>query len=200
MTIITFIFITAIACWACISIILYGIFHPKFPVNFLGIKIQGLLYARQTKICEMLSANIVQQALSKKDALVQSATSEENIEKLMPQIETHIQEFLTVKVPQQLPIIAAFLGEKTTHQIKEVFVKELRSLFPQVLAQYFSTVFDEKKLYKAVSAQITLSYETVMNTAFRENIRPIFFKLKLYALVIGFIIGGLAAFVFSLFT
>lgn len=191
--------VAATASWICVSLIIYFVCHPRRPVKFFGIKIQGLLYIRQSQVRELLVKNIVQQVVSKKDAIVQSVAAEENIGKLMPQIETHIQEFLTVRVPLELPMIAMFLGDKTTHQIKEVFMKELRSLFPQVLTQYFTVFFDEKKLHDLISAQLSSSAETVMGIVFEKSVRPLFFRIRLYAFLIGLLTGCLLTFVLSLF-
>lgn len=191
--------VAAIASWICVSLIIYIIGHPKHPVKIFGIKIQGLLYVRQAQVRTLLVNNIVQQVLAKKDTIVQSAASEKNIEQLMPHIETHIQEFLTVRVPLELPMIAMFLGDKTTHQIKEVFMKELRSLFPQVLTQYFAASFDEKKLHELIAAQLSASSGTVMGIVFEKSVRPLFFRIKLYAFFIGLAAGCLLTFVLSLF-
>jgi len=191
--------VAAIASWICVSLIIYFVCHPKHPVKIFGIKIQGLLYVRQAQVRELLVNNIVQQVLSKKDTLVQSVASEKNIERLMPHIETHIQEFLTVRVPLELPMIAMFLGDKTTHQIKEVFMKELRSLFPQLLTQYFTTLFDEKKLHELISSQLSASSGTIMGIVFEKSVRPLFFRIKLYAFIIGLIAGCLLTFVLNLF-
>ncbi len=55
------------------------------------------------------------------------------VEKAMPMIESHIDEFLTVKLPQEIPMLAMFVGNKTTDKIKEVFITQLRALFPKVM-------------------------------------------------------------------
>lgn len=191
--------VAAIASWMCVSLIIYIVSHPKRPIKIFGIKIQGLLYVRQAQVRALLVNNIVQQVLAKKDILVQSVAAEKNIEQLMPHIETHIQEFLSVRVPLELPMIAMFLGDKTTHQIKEVFMKELRSLFPQVLTQYFTALFDEKKLYELICAQLTASSGTVMGIVFEKSVRPLFFRIRLYAFLIGLAAGCLLTFVLSLF-
>lgn len=53
-----------------------------------------------------------------KETVIRTVTSEESIDKIMPEIDTYIQEFLTKKVPEQLPMIAMFLGKKPLIKLK----------------------------------------------------------------------------------
>ncbi|MCF3107936.1 hypothetical protein LL912_04010 [Niabella sp. CC-SYL272] len=57
------------------------------------------------------------------------------IEKAMPAIEQHIDDFLNVKLKEEIPMLAMFIGNKTTDKVKEVFINQLKILFPQVMLQ-----------------------------------------------------------------
>ncbi|WP_300600391.1 hypothetical protein [Niabella sp.] len=57
------------------------------------------------------------------------------IEKAMPAIEQHIDDFLNVKLKEEIPMLAMFIGNKTTDKVKEVFINQLKLLFPQVMLQ-----------------------------------------------------------------
>src|SRR5687768_4193542 len=49
-----------------------------------------------------------------------------------PLIEKHIDEFLRVRLQQEMPFITPFIGEKTIGTLKNLFMQELETLFPEV--------------------------------------------------------------------
>ncbi|HEY0298841.1 MAG TPA: hypothetical protein VGB84_06440 [Arachidicoccus sp.] len=191
--------ICAAACLLCVSVILFFVFKPQKPVRILGMKVQGLLLAKQTVIQNSIADKLTEIILSKKTAIDQGVASPENMEKIIPDVETHIQEFLTVRLPQDLPMIAMFLGEKTTHQIKEVFMKELRVLFPNVISQYFNKMLNEQKLHEMILKQLSDTSVTSAISGLWEKSKPLFFKLRLFACLLGFAIGCIFTFVIYLF-
>ena len=75
---------------------------------------------------EFVSSGIIEQKI----------TSPEILERVMPVIETHMDEFLRVKLGNELPVISMFIGDKTIDSVKKVFMKELRSMFPVVMKSY----------------------------------------------------------------
>ncbi|MCH5719973.1 hypothetical protein [Niabella hibiscisoli] len=76
------------------------------------------------------------------------------VEKAMPMIESHIDEFLTVKLPQEIPMLAMFVGNKTTDKIKEVFITQLRALFPKVMGTIVNDFKGSLNLKQAVATEI----------------------------------------------
>jgi len=56
----------------------------------------------------------------------------------MPLVETHVDDFLRIKLPEAMPMISMFVGEKTILQMKTVFINELQLLFPQIMEKYAS--------------------------------------------------------------
>lgn len=57
-------------------------------------------------------------------------------EQMRPLVETKIDEFLRVKLPQSMPMISMFVGDKTINQLKTVFMSELELIFPEVIGDY----------------------------------------------------------------
>lgn len=73
----------------------------------------------------------------------------ENINKLMPMIEGHVDEFLNVKLSKEIPYLGMFVGEKTIASLKKIFMQEMEILFPQVMKDYVNnlkTQFDPEKM------------------------------------------------------
>ncbi len=53
----------------------------------------------------------------------------------LPAIEQHIDEFLQVKLKEEMPMISMFIGNKTTDKLKGVFIDQLKKLFPSIMQQ-----------------------------------------------------------------
>lgn len=59
-----------------------------------------------------------------------------SFEKIRPQVEVHIDDFLRQGLPKSFPIIGTLIGERTISQLKEIFMKELETIFPVVMKGY----------------------------------------------------------------
>lgn len=110
------------------------------------------------------------------------------IEKAMPMIETHIDEFLNVKLKDEIPMLGMLITSKTTDKIKEVFINQLRQLFPKVMEQIMKGAKDE------INPE-NLIINTLRNSITILEIKTIFSpyikKFRLWGAVGGFIIGVL---------
>jgi hypothetical protein len=56
-------------------------------------------------------------------------------EAILPTIDQQLNAFFTHTLGAKLPMVAMFIGEKTIVQLKEVFVEELREIFPGLVQQ-----------------------------------------------------------------
>ncbi|WP_315814403.1 hypothetical protein [Paraflavitalea speifideaquila] len=54
-------------------------------------------------------------------------------------MEVHVDEFLRKGLPKAFPMISTFIGERTINQLKEIFLKELETIFPVVMKGYVKT-------------------------------------------------------------
>ena len=57
-----------------------------------------------------------------------------NFDAVLPFIDAKLDDFFKRKLGEKLPIISMFIGDKTIIQLKEVFIEELKLLFPELLA------------------------------------------------------------------
>ncbi len=81
------------------------------------------------------------------------------------------------------------IGDKTIGQVKEVFLKELEELLPEIIKQYFNTSQQELNVEKIVVAKLSAfplnRLEEILNNIMRAEFRFI----KILGAVAGFIIG-----------
>ncbi len=110
------------------------------------------------------------------------------VEKAMPMIESHIDEFLTVKLPQEIPMLAMFVGNKTTDKIKEVFITQLRALFPKVMGTIVQDFKGSLDIKQAVATEFA---KTDMTALLQEKLSGPSKKFALAGFLLGLLIGVL---------
>lgn len=77
-----------------------------------------------------------------------------NLQSIMPVIEQHIDHFLNERLKQEMPMISMFIGNKTTDKLKDIFMKELQALFPQVIGQFAGNLRQAIDVEKFVNVRI----------------------------------------------
>ena len=81
-------------------------------------------------------------------------TDPENLSKLKPEIEKHIDSFLRDKLKDTFPMLSMFIGDKTINQLKAAFLMELESLFPVLMKSYMTKLEQELDLEKIVTEKV----------------------------------------------
>lgn len=102
------------------------------------------------------------------DSIEQTATEPATIEKILPFAEEHIDNFLRVKLPAAMPMLAMFISDKLVADMKAIFMKELQELFPAIIRQYFANV------KKNISVSDMIS--TKLNGISANTLKPILLK------------------------
>src|SRR5688500_1811288 len=127
--------ISAFIGWFTNWIAIKMLFHPKEPKRILGITFHGIFPKRQKKYAEKLGKMISTEFLSFED-IEQKIANPQNLEKLMPMIEAHVDNFLRNKLSDEMPFLSLFIGDKTIKSLKKIFMQELEILFPQIMKSY----------------------------------------------------------------
>ena len=124
--------ISAFIGWFTNWIAIKMLFHPKQPRRILGITFHGIFPKRQKKFAEKLGKMISEEFLSFED-IEGKIASPKNLQKLMPTVEVHVDNFLRNKLSDELPFISLFIGDRTIRSLKNIFMQELETLFPQLM-------------------------------------------------------------------
>ena len=130
-------FISAFIHWLTIWMALKLLFHPRYPKRIFGFTLHGVFPKRQRQIAESLGRIVGQELLSFGD-IEQTITHPDNVRRILPLAEEHIDHFLRVKLKEAMPMISMFIGEKTIGQLKTTFMNELEQLFPIIMKSYAS--------------------------------------------------------------
>ena len=180
--------ISAFIGWFTNWIAIKMLFHPREPKKILWFTLHGIFPKRQQQFAEKLGKLVSEELLSFGD-IEEKITNPENIQKLMPLIEGHIDHFLRVKLAQQMPMISMFIGDKTINELKTVFIAELEELFPIIMKNYMTSLQKDLDLEKIVVQKVagfsSDKMEQVLNSIMAKEFRFV----EIIGGVLGFLIG-----------
>lgn len=164
------------------------LFHPRKPVKILGITIQGIFPKRQKVFAEKLGRLVSAELLSFGD-IQDKITSIENLKKLTPLIEGHIENFLRVKLGEEMPLLSIFIGERTIKSLKRIFMQELEILFPQIMKGYTDQLAHDLNLERIVTEKVAAFSSEKLESILIQIMSKEFRFVEILGGVIGFIIG-----------
>lgn len=180
--------ISAFTGWVTTWIAIKMLFHPRDPINILGIKIQGIFPKNQKLIAQKLGQVVSRELLSFAE-IEKKVTDPENLSKLKPEIEKHIDSFLRDKLKDTFPMLSMFIGDKTINQLKAAFLMELESLFPVLMKSYMTKLEQELDLEKIVTEKVASFSSNKLEDILNQIIKKEFKFLELVGAVFGMMIG-----------
>jgi uncharacterized membrane protein YheB (UPF0754 family) len=180
--------ISAFIGWVTNWIAIKMLFHPRNPVRFAGITIQGIFPKRQKLFAEKLGKMVSDEFLSFED-IQQKITDPQNLKKLMPMLENHVEIFLRVKLSDEMPFLSMFIGERTIVSLKKIFMQELETLFPKVMNNFADHLQEELDLEKIVTEKVSAFSSDKLENILYQIMSKEFRFVEILGGVIGFIIG-----------
>ena len=180
--------ISAFIGWVTNWVAIKMLFHPRNPVNVLGIRIQGIFPKRQEQFAEKLGKLVSKELLSFSD-IEEKISNPENLKKVLPMVETHIDHFLRVKLSQSMPMISMFIGDKTIDKMKVTFMEELEILFPKVMKDYSNTLKQQLDLEHIVTEKVKAFSGDKLEDILYQVMAKEFRFVEIIGGVLGFLIG-----------
>jgi uncharacterized membrane protein YheB (UPF0754 family) len=177
-------FIGWITNWVAIKML----FHPRNPINILGIQVQGIFPKRQQQFAEKLGRLVSQELLSFSD-IEEKINKPENLHTILPQVETHIDHFLRVKLGESMPMISMFIGDKTIDKLKAIFMEELETLFPKIMKEYSASLRNELDLEQIVTDKVKAFPSDKLEDVLYQVMSKEFRFVEIIGAVLGFLIG-----------
>ncbi len=116
------------------------------------VLVQKIVPSRQSQLAAAIGTS-VSAAFSMAD-IERKINDPENIKKVMPVVEVHIDDFLRNKLKAKMPMIGMLIGDKTINSLKEVFLKEIEEMFPQVMTKFTGNLKNEFDIGTLVTAKI----------------------------------------------
>jgi uncharacterized membrane protein YheB (UPF0754 family) len=179
--------ISAFIGWVTTWVAIKMLFHPFKPKRILGLSFQGVFPKRQQEFAEKLG-KLVKTVFSLDD-IEQKINDPDNLKKIIPTIETHVDDFLRNRLGAEMPVISMFIGDKTIIKLKTALMKEIETLFPLVMKQFAGNLKTEIDLEQIVINKVSgLSSEGLEKTL-QQAMSKEFRLVKITGAVIGLIIG-----------
>ena len=181
-------FISAFIHWLTIWMALKLLFHPRNPKKILGFTLHGVFPKRQRQIAESLGKIVGQELLSFGD-IEQTITNPDNVRRILPLAEEHIDNFLRHKLKESMPMIAMFIGDKTINQLKTVFMQELEELFPVIMKNYIANLRNDLDLEQIVVDKIAAFSTDKLEAMLNQFLTREFRFVEIIGAALGFLIG-----------
>lgn len=179
---------SALSCWLVIKIFFTLLFRPHQPKLILGFEVQGILPKKQSTIAARAGKIVAEQFLSLK-TIEEKISDPSTLQKIMPLIEEHIDDFLRNKLKKEMPFIGMFVGDKTVSSLKKVFMTELETLFPNIMRSYASNLITDLNIEQLVSQKIATASIQEVETSVRKHFAKELRLAELMSASIGLIIG-----------
>ena len=174
--------------WITTWVAIKMLFHPRKPCYILGYNIQGVFPKNQRLIAEKLGQVVSQELLSFSE-IEQKVTDPANLEKLRPDIEAHVDQFLHHKIKDLFPMLSMFIGDKTINQLKTAFLAELEQLFPVLMKGYMAKLEKDLDLEKLVTEKVAGFSSEKLEHILHQITRREFQFLEIIGGVFGLLIG-----------
>src|SRR5579871_846397 len=181
-------FISAFIHWLTIWMALKLLFHPQQPKKILGFTLHGVFPKKQKQIAQNIGKIVGQELLSFGD-IERTITNPENVQKILPLAEQHIDNFLRNKLKQSMPIVGMFIGDKTINQLKSVFMQELEELFPVIMQNYVSNIKHDLDLERIVVEKIQNFSSEKLEQMLNQILTKEFRFVEVIGAALGFFIG-----------
>jgi len=180
--------ISAFIGWVTNWVAIKMLFHPRKPKKILGITFQGIFPKRQHQFAEKLGKLVSAEFLSFSD-IEQKISDPENLKKIMPMIEKQVDDFLRVKLSDEMPVLSMFIGDKTVASLKKIFMQEIEILFPQIMKQFAANLKSELDLENIVIKKVAAFSSDKLEEVLYQIMSKEFRFVEIIGAVIGFIIG-----------
>lgn len=181
-------FISAFIGWFTNYIAIKMLFHPRLPVNILGITIQGIFPKRQQQFAQKLGI-LVANELIHIDDIAEKLKNPEQLKSLAPIIETHIDNFLQIRLKEKMPVISMFVGDGTLGKIKEGILEEIESLLPELIERYTNSLKEQIDIEKMVTEKVANFSSDKLEEILNAIMKKEFKFVEIIGGVLGFLIG-----------
>ena len=164
------------------------LFHPKDPKRILGVTLQGIFPKRQKQFATKLGT-VVANELLHFDEIIGRIKDPVNQRDLAPFIETHIDEFLQVKLKEKLPVISMFVGEGMIQKIKEGLMEEIEVLLPELINRFTDKLSESVDVEQIVTEKVSNFSSDKLEEILVSIMQKEFRFVEIIGGVLGFVIG-----------
>ena len=164
------------------------LFHPKIPINILGIKIHGIFPKRQGEIAISIGKMVANDLLNTED-LQEKLANKESIIAIIDKIEETLDHYFDIKFPLKFPFLSKVISTKMRGKIKEEMLEEVEDLAPNLIANQVNNldkVFDVEQI---VTEKVTNLSSDKLEELMLSIIEKELSFIEWVGAILGFFIG-----------
>ena len=181
-------FIAALIGWVTNFLAIKMLFHPRKPINILGVKIQGIFPKRQNALAESIG-KLVSKELVSVDDIASSLKDEKSLEGVYSLLDEKADSFLRDKLLGSFPMLSMFLNEDLILQVKCMLMDELKASIPTIIENYTDSLKSTLDIQQIVHEKVSkFSLEKLEDVLFSIMSKEFKF-IEIVGAVLGFIIG-----------
>ena len=180
--------IAALIGWLTNYLAVKMLFHPKAPISFLGITVQGVFPKRQAQLAAKLGDLVAEELFSVEevtDRIKEVSSSQETMDLIGKRIERTIRE----KLVKSFPMLSMFLSDDMVFKVTKLFKEELKDFIIKSadgVAKKIEHDLDVREMVRLkVEAFSSDKLEDLLSSLMKKEFRFI----ESIGAVIGFLIG-----------
>ncbi len=181
-------FLSAFIGWITNFLAIKMLFNPKEVKNILGLKVQGIFPKRQKAFAEKLGALVANELLSLDD-IQQKIGSESNQALMMKTVSSKVDNFLDVRLKEEMPMAAMLIGKETKAKLKTTLLTEFKESIPEILQKVNQNIQQDLDVEKLVVEKVSNFSSDKLESILYDIMKKEFRFIEVLGAVLGFIIG-----------
>ena len=182
-------FIAALVGWFTNYIAVKMLFHPKEPMNIMGVyTLHGIFPKNQKQVAEKIGKMVAEELLSSKD-LKEKLNNPENLLSIKALVEAKIDYYLNVTFPKNYPITSALVGDKRRTKFKDTVMEEVHESVPAMIDSYMANIEERFNVEHIIKEKVSHLSPERLEDLIMMLLKKEFKFIEYIGAVIGFIIG-----------
>ena len=179
--------IAALIGWLTNWVAIKMLFHPKKPINLGFFVLHGIFHRRQKDIAHKLGEMIEQKLFSHND-IHEVITSDEFLTKILPLVETYLDEFISERLLSIHPMLA-MLPDSMIKLFKDKLLDEFKHMIPKVMDGASDTLEEHLNVKEVIRTKIEEFEVDQLEEILFSIMKSEFKMIEYLGGVLGFFIG-----------
>lgn len=181
-------FIAAFIGWLTNYIAVKMLFHPRKEIRIFFIRFQGVFPKRQKAFAHKLGS-IVSNELFSVSEVTEKLKEQAGSDAVMEKVASKIEEVITTRLPEAIPMAAMFLTPEMVGMVKELFMSDLKDMIEDVIGELSSRIESDLDVHAIVEEKVAnFSSDKLEEILFSIMAREFKF-IEFVGACLGFLIG-----------
>ncbi|NDV62481.1 DUF445 family protein [Puniceicoccales bacterium CK1056] len=173
--------------WLTNRLAIQMLFRPREPINFLGLRVQGLIPKRQSELAKRVG-EIVESELFNQH-LIRNEIHKIDLQPYLDELATNIVWDRLAPKLRQIPLLGNFVNDKLLYNLTKVALESLSAETEPLLEKVSTEVERKIAVRKIVEEKIHAFDLDQLESIVRKLAQKEFRSIEILGGVIGFLIG-----------